>query len=369
MAGIETAGHNDRSILKIEILPPRYFIHSMIFLIVALVTLSGGWKHTKSIEALVAERTFAPQSLNEGFLSKPLGPSISSNTIADGVPVEGPAAPAISATSTETKPRTEVVVHTVKAGDTVSDLATAYSVSVDTIRWANKLDDVNSLSIGQQLQVLPVSGVLYSVAAGDTLSDIATKFKADSAAIIDYNKMANPDKLVKDAKLIIPGGKIEEAARPQPVARSERPQTAAPVQAQAPAAQSAPNPPPAVSGAQVDVVNFALGFLGSPYAWGGTSPRGFDCSGFVNYVYNQKGISMPRDLWGQVQASKPVAREALQPGDIVFFANTYGSGLSHDGIYIGGGKFIHAESEWKGVTITELNSAYWAARYYGGRRP
>ena len=76
--------------------------------------------------------------------------------------------------------------------------------------------------------------------------------------------------------------------------------------------------------------------------WGGTSPGGFDCSGFVWYVFRKAGDPIPRDMWGQYQSGSRVSQANLQPGDVVFFAGTYEAGLSHDGIYIGGGRFIHA---------------------------
>ncbi len=78
---------------------------------------------------------------------------------------------------------------------------------------------------------------------------------------------------------------------------------------------------------------------------------------------------MPRDLWGQLQAGPRIKQANLQPGDIVFFENTYTPGLSHDGIYIGNGRFINAASEREGVRVSSLSESYWAARYYGASRP
>jgi cell wall-associated NlpC family hydrolase len=96
--------------------------------------------------------------------------------------------------------------------------------------------------------------------------------------------------------------------------------------------------------------------LGARYVFGGTSPAGFDCSGFVWY------------LWGQLNGGPRVALSALQPGDTVFFANTYMPGLSHAGIYIGGGRFIHASDESSGVKISSLSDSYWGPRYIGASR-
>jgi len=108
--------------------------------------------------------------------------------------------------------------------------------------------------------------------------------------------------------------------------------------------------------------------LGSPYQWGGTNPRGFDCSGFTQYVYAQYGgVKVPRNSYDQYNQGKPVSREQLQPGDLVFFT-TYAPGPSHLGIYIGDGKFVHALNQETGVTISKLDADYYKQRFLGARR-
>lgn len=109
-------------------------------------------------------------------------------------------------------------------------------------------------------------------------------------------------------------------------------------------------------------------YVGSRYVFGGTSPSGFDCSGFVYYVLNHSGAPVGRGMWQQYNAGTHVSQGSLQPGDIVFFANTYEPGLSHDGIYIGGGQFVHAANEQSGVTVSSLNSSYWQAHYVNATR-
>jgi cell wall-associated NlpC family hydrolase len=117
------------------------------------------------------------------------------------------------------------------------------------------------------------------------------------------------------------------------------------------------------------IVNFALQFEGYPYVYAGEGPYAFDCSGFTMFVINNTlGIGVPHDMAVQYQMGRSVDREELQPGDLVFFQNTIHPGMSHDGIYIGGGQFIHAETESSGVRVSDLDSEYYSSRWYGAVR-
>ena len=116
----------------------------------------------------------------------------------------------------------------------------------------------------------------------------------------------------------------------------------------------------------VRMLNIAMRFGGVPYVWGGETPAGFDCSGFVQYVFRQIGINLPRTADVQYELGRKVTQAELQPGDLVFF-ETYEPGASHDGIYVGDGKFIAANSG-TGVAIVSLGDQYWSSKYLGARR-
>ncbi|MCL6516662.1 C40 family peptidase [Alicyclobacillus sp.] len=109
----------------------------------------------------------------------------------------------------------------------------------------------------------------------------------------------------------------------------------------------------------------AESYLGVPYRWGGTSERGFDCSGLVQYTLARVGIHVGRTSYDQYQSGRVVSRANLEPGDLVFF-DTDGPGASHVGIYVGGGRFVNATSS--GVRTDSLSSGYWASHYLGARR-
>jgi cell wall-associated NlpC family hydrolase len=117
------------------------------------------------------------------------------------------------------------------------------------------------------------------------------------------------------------------------------------------------------------IAYFALQYQGYPYVYAEEGPWAFDCSGFTMFVINHTlGLNVPHDIKKQFAMGQPVNWDALQPGDLVFFANTIEPGLSHDGIYIGGGKFVHAENEGAGVKVSELDDPYYASRWYGAVR-
>jgi hypothetical protein len=117
------------------------------------------------------------------------------------------------------------------------------------------------------------------------------------------------------------------------------------------------------------LLEYAQSFLGTRYVYGGASPNGFDCSGFTQYCYRLIGVSINRTAQQQLSNGVPVERDMLQPGDLVFFSNTYAStdSITHVGIYLGDGNFIHAANSNVGVVVTSLDSDYYSSHYCGAR--
>ncbi len=157
---------------------------------------------------------------------------------------------------------------------------------------------------------------------------------------------------------------VDDDAQDETAAESEEVSEVSEVSARAmPTAE----PPPPSAGESI--VGFALQYVGYPYVAGGNTPAGFDCSGFTQFVIlNTLGYDIGHAVEGQPGAGAWIDYGAWQPGDLVFFQNTYRAGISHTGIYIGDGLFIHAENEGTGVVITSIYSDYYGSRYWGAVR-
>jgi len=137
-------------------------------------------------------------------------------------------------------------------------------------------------------------------------------------------------------------------------------------------------PTPNTVGVQVDhskdvspnagaVIRLADHYLGTPYQWGGANPKtGFDCSGFVQWLYGKAGVNLPRTTYQQIKVGQPVSRQNLRPGDIVFFSDQ--GDVHHEGLYIGDNQFIHAPHTGDVVRISSLSEPYYASQFAGGRR-
>ncbi|HSK16485.1 MAG TPA: NlpC/P60 family protein [Gaiellaceae bacterium] len=171
------------------------------------------------------------------------------------------------------------------------------------------------------------------------------------------SRLAERERLLSSIKEEIRRIQAEEAEQQRRLEAQARARLAAPQPA---AAEQAPTgAPPSRHGG---VVGIAMQFLGTPYVWGGSSPSGFDCSGFVLYVYAQVGVSLPHNAAMQYGYGTAVSRSELQPGDLVFF-----NGLGHNGIYIGGNQFIHSPHTGDVVKISSLTGWY-SSTYVGARR-
>jgi cell wall-associated NlpC family hydrolase len=139
---------------------------------------------------------------------------------------------------------------------------------------------------------------------------------------------------------------------------SPDPGTAAPAPAVTPISRSA---------AAYGITGTALTLRGAPYRNGGSDPSGFDCSGFVQYVFGQNGVAVPRTVTEQFRAGRHVDTPQMEAGDLVFFA-TVSAGASHVGIAIGGNEFVHAPSGAGEVRVERLSAPYWSTRFVGARR-
>ena len=123
------------------------------------------------------------------------------------------------------------------------------------------------------------------------------------------------------------------------------------------------------SGTRQQIIDYAAQFLGCKYVYGGNTPSGFDCSGYVKYVFKHFGVELTRTSASQYSTSVRIKKSELKIGDLVFFSQTAGSSkVGHVGIYVGGGQFIHAAAPGKGVRYDSLNSSYYSSHYIGSGR-
>jgi cell wall-associated NlpC family hydrolase len=181
-------------------------------------------------------------------------------------------------------------------------------------------------------------------------------------------KLAERQQMLSSIKSEIAAIRAAEQRRQAQLAAQARARLAAPqplIPDLATSEPSTPAPtvlPPAPAAKYGGVVGIAMQYLGIPYVYGGSSPSGFDCSGFIMYVFSQVGVSLPHNAAAQYGYGTPVDRSQLQPGDLVFF-----NGLGHAGIYVGGGSFIHSPHTGDVVKISSM-SGWYSSTYVGARR-
>lgn len=307
------------------------------------------------------------------------------------------------------------LIHVVREGDTLWTIASRHNVSVDAIVEANELPNPDALTLGQRLVIpgrtAPRPAVRttapagatpnvgwHTVAPGDTLWTLAARYRTTVNVLIALNDLTNPDalKLGQRLKVPVPAAKpaaVTPAPKPAAAPFTPKPAVSAPtmrVPAAVPPAPATlrPAPPlrslPGTSVAPVRILprsaipsrgeqwasavqRMGLRVLGVRYRWGGVTPRGFDCSGFIYYLMNSVGVRLPRTTYAMFATGRPVARGDLRVGDVVFF-QTVSPGPSHAGIYVGNNLFMHSSSGIGRVSLTSLDYRYYKARYLGARR-
>ncbi|MFZ3577492.1 LysM peptidoglycan-binding domain-containing protein [Virgibacillus sp. DJP39] len=244
--------------------------------------------------------------------------------------------------------------YTVQSGDSLSGIADKHNILLSNLMEWNNLDTYlihpgrvlvvsqgssdSTLASTQETTTDAERDYYYTVQAGDTLYEIAAQKNVSVSALKEWNGLTS--------SLILVGQKLKTGE-------------------QAPVAEEVETPPKATNvNYNVDqLINVAKDMLGVNYAWGGTTPAGFDCSGFIYYAYKQAGMDIARtSSAGYFDQSHYV--EDSQVGDLVFFEDTYKSGISHMGIYIGNGQFIHAGSD--GVEIDDVNGIYYWGKHFNG---
>ncbi|OCA88973.1 peptidoglycan endopeptidase [Pseudobacillus wudalianchiensis] len=299
----------------------------------------------KQLNHLIADTIFVGQSLKVSGQAKQ--------------PAPAPAAPKPS--SPVTKPAASGV-YTVQSGDSLSRIAQKYQMSLTELKQLNNLTS-DAIFVGQKLKISgqpappapapttpkpsspvtnPSATGTYTVKSGDSLSLIAKRYNMSLAELKRLNNLTS-DSIFVGQKLKVTGGETSAGQSP-----SSQPEFS--------------NAPFSVAA----LIAESKKHLGIPYVWGGAQPSGFDCSGFIYYVFNKAGKNIPRtNTDGYYSRSYYVDKP--QAGDLVFFVNTYKQGISHMGIYIGGNQFIQASSS-QGITITSLDNAYFKQRFDSFKR-
>ena len=211
-----------------------------------------------------------------------------------------------------------------------------------------------------------VSGFITANNAKNSINPVTQLAKGEYFIFKEYNGMINVSKSANSAGSWINPGHTSPVKVERKVRQSANTQTN--TQSTKTTASKKANTAPTNTASGNAVVNGALRYLGSRYVYGGSTPAGFDCSGFTSYVYrNFAGKSIPRSSSAQASVGTPVSINNLQAGDLVFY-NTSGRGISHVAIYDGNGGLIHATNPRTGVIRESMNSRYWSSRYVTARR-
>ncbi|MER2088909.1 MAG: NlpC/P60 family protein [Sporosarcina sp.] len=222
--------------------------------------------------------------------------------------------------------------YTVKSGDTLWKIATKHKLTVDELKSLNSLAS-DSIKMNQKLTVSAKNAISKkSVSVKSVPSKTTNASVKPSTKTVAVKKETSSTNSYKQA--------VATTAKPTSLSLT-------------------------AEKVLLNAVETSLPLLGTPYVWAGVTKEGFDCSGFIHYVFNNAGVALPRlDTIGMYANSFNVDKPV--PGDLVFFENTYRSGISHAGIYLGEGNFIHAGS--KKVEIASIDSVYWKDKFTGFKR-
>ncbi|MGG1397368.1 LysM peptidoglycan-binding domain-containing protein [Bacillus salipaludis] len=279
--------------------------------------------------------------------------------------------PGTAKTTTTTSSTTKnVSTYTVKSGDTLGKIAKQFDLSLQDLKALNGLKS-NLIRVGQKLKVTgkpvvaatppetptrpsvqpgkpqtpPANATDYIVKSGDTLGGIAKQAGMTVAELKVLNNMTS-DRIYVGQKLKIKGSAVSVPESTQ--------------------STTPPTEQPSGTDVSAKIISTAKSLMGIPYVWAGSTTSGFDCSGFIYYVANQAGIEIGR-LSAEGYYNRSYYVDKPKAGDLVFFENTYKSGISHVGIYIGNNQFIHADPD-RGIATSSLSISYFKEHFASFKR-
>ncbi len=267
----------------------------------------------------------------------------------------------------------EAATYTVQKGDTLSKIAQNHQVSIqDLKKWNNLSKD--TIYVAQKLEVTKQANgeaakpskptapaqptlVTHTVIKGDTLSKIAKQYNVTLNDIKKWNGLEKDTIYIGQVLKISPVAVIPEG---DTIHNPVTPDTGT--------SSTVTTKDPTANGQAIykKIVETANKLVGTPYLYGGNTPEGLDCSGFIFYAFNQGGLKIGRDSSEGYYSISTTHVKNPVAGDLVFFENTYKEGISHMGIYLGNNKFVHAGTE--GVEISDVTYSYWSSRLVAYKR-
>ncbi|MFA1737480.1 C40 family peptidase [Lysinibacillus fusiformis] len=277
------------------------------------------------------------------------------------------------ATSFLTLQTAEAATYTVQKGDTLSKIAQNHQVTISEImKWNNLSKD--TIYVAQQLEIqkqatsdskkpsVPSTSTKptttsHTVAKGDTLSKIAKQYNVTIKDIMDWNKLEKDTIFIGQVLKVSPGAVIPEGDSIHNNVTSD---------AGTPSKVTTNDPTTNGQAIYKKTVEVAQTLVGTPYLYGGNTPVGLDCSGFIFYAFNQGGLKIGRASSEGYYNGNTTSVQIPVPGDLVFFENTYKEGISHMGIYLGDNKFVHAGTD--GVEISDVTYPYWSSKLVAYKR-